>query len=170
MFHVSFARPDLTTFIRLDELGLEVVGQHVEPRHTVLVCRIVEDDSWCRRCGCQGILRDTVTRRLAHEPFGWRPTTLLVTVRRYRCDECGHVWRHTRRGVKYVSVIIDLTPIRDHTGPARLLDMVEGRSKWAFKTWLAARPKAWRDGIEVAAMDGVASRPPPPKSCPTRPR
>jgi hypothetical protein len=28
--------------------------------------------------------RGTVLRLLAHEPFGWRPTTLLVTVRRYR--------------------------------------------------------------------------------------
>ena len=34
-----------------------------------------------------------MTRRLAHEPLGWRPTTLLVTVRRYRCTGCGHVWR-----------------------------------------------------------------------------
>jgi hypothetical protein len=34
-----------------------------------------------------------VTRRLAHEPLGWRPTTLLVTIRRYRCGGCGHVWR-----------------------------------------------------------------------------
>ena len=49
---------------------------------------------------------------------------------------------------------IDLTPIRDDTGPARLLAMVEGRSKQAFKTWLAARPKAWRDAVEVVAMDG----------------
>ena len=65
-----------------------------------------------------------------------------------------HVWRHTRRGDKYVTVIIDLTPIRDGSGPARLLDMVEGRSKQAFKTWLAERPEAWRDGIEVVAMDG----------------
>ena len=144
-------------------------------------------------------------RRLAHEPFGWRPTLLLVTVRRYRCTECGHVWRqdtskaaepraklsrralrwalegivvahltvariaeglavswntandavlaegkraliddpkrfdgvqvigvdehvwrHTRKGDKYVTVVIDLTPVRDDTGPARLLDMVEG--------------------------------------------
>ena len=65
-----------------------------------------------------------------------------------------HVWRHTRRGDKYVTVIIDLTPIRDRTGPARLLDMVEGRSKQAFKTWLAARPQAWRDRVEVVAMDG----------------
>ena len=32
--------------------------------------------------------------------------------------------------------------------------MVEGRSKQVFKTWLAARPRAWRKGIEVVAMDG----------------
>ena len=44
--------------------------------------------------------------------------------------------------------------MRDKTGPSRLLDMVEGRSKQAFKTWLAARPKTWRDGIEVVVMDG----------------
>ena len=35
----------------------------------------------------------TVVRRLAHEPLGWRPTVLEVTVRRYRCTGCGHVWR-----------------------------------------------------------------------------
>jgi len=165
--------------------------------------------------------------------WGWRPTTLLVTVRRYRCTGCGHVWRqdtspaaepraklsrrglrwsleavvcqhltiarvaeglgvswntandavlaegkrvliddpgrfdgvkvigvdehvwrHTRRGDKYVTVIIDLTGIRDGTGPARLLDMVEGRSKQAFKAWLAEREKSWRDAVEVVAMDG----------------
>ena len=41
------------------------------------------------------------------------------------------------------------------TGPARLLDMVEGRSKTAFKAWLAQRPEAWRDGVKVVvAMDG----------------
>jgi transposase len=32
--------------------------------------------------------------------------------------------------------------------------MVQGRSKQAFKTWLAARPQAWRDRVEVVAMDG----------------
>ncbi|TDO48237.1 transposase [Kribbella sp. VKM Ac-2571] len=65
-----------------------------------------------------------------------------------------HVWRHTRRGDKYVTVIIDLTGVRDGTGPARLLDMVEGRSKQAFKQWLAERPQQWRDAVEVVAMDG----------------
>ena len=229
----TFARPDLTTFCRLDALGLEVTGQRLETDRAVLACRVVEADRWCRRCGCEGAPRDSVTRALAHEPFGWRPTTLLVTLCRYRCSGCGHVWRqdiskaaqpraklsvgalrwalvaivcqhltvarvaealgvawntandavlaegkrvliadptrfdgvqvigvdehvwrHTRKGDKYVTVIIDLTPIRDGTGPSRLLDMVEGRSKSAFKTWLAERPKAWRDAVEVVAMDG----------------
>jgi len=233
VLHATFTRPDLTTFTRLDELGLEVIGQHVEARRAVLACRVVAPDDWCHRCGSQGVPRDTVVRRLAHEPFGWRPTTLLVTVRRYRCTGCGHVWRqdtsqaaeprsklsrtalrwalsgivvahltvarvaeglavswntandavlaegkrvlindphrfdgvhvlgvdehvwrHTRHGDKYVTVIIDLTPIRDDTGPARLLDMVEGRSKQAFKTWLASRPQEWRSAVEVVAMDG----------------
>ncbi|WNB85419.1 ISL3 family transposase [Cellulomonas sp. ATA003] len=229
----TFAAPDLTTFCRLDELGLEVTGQRLEPDRAVLSCRVVDPDQWCRRCGCEGTARDTVVRRLAHEPLGWRPTMLLVTVRRYRCTGCGHVWRqdtsraaaaraklsrralrwaleglvvghltvariaealavswntandavlaegqrvliddprrfdgvqvvgvdehvwrHTRRGDKCVTVIIDLTAIRAGTGPARLLDMVEGRSKQAFKQWLTARPTGWRDGIEVVAMDG----------------
>jgi transposase len=65
-----------------------------------------------------------------------------------------HVWRHTRHGDKYVTVIIDLTAVTDRTGPARLLDMVEGRSKQALGTWLAEREESWRAGVEVVAMDG----------------
>ena len=89
----TFTTPDVTTFARLDELGLIAVGQRVEPGRAVLACRVSEPDEWCRRCGCEGFARDSLVRRLAHEPFGWRPTTLLVTVRRYRCIGCGHVWR-----------------------------------------------------------------------------
>lgn len=55
-----------------------------------------------------------------------------------------------------MTVIMDLTPIREKTGPARLLDMVPGRSKQAFKTWLSGRTKAWRDALTVVAMDGFA--------------
>lgn len=95
MHDATFSRPDLTKFCRLDELGLRVVGQRLEPDRAVLACRVEEGelDRRCRRCGAEGAVRDTVTRRLAHEPFGWRPTTLLVSVRRYRCTGCGHVWR-----------------------------------------------------------------------------
>ena len=83
MSDATFACPDLTKFAGLEELGLEVVGQRLEPDRAVLACRVVEPDGWCRLCGCEGVARDTVVRRLAHEPLGWRPTTLLVTVRRY---------------------------------------------------------------------------------------
>ena len=89
----AFASPDLTAFCRLDELGLVVTGQRLEPDRAVLACQVVEPDQWCRRCGCEGRPRDTVVRRLAHEPLGWRPTTLEVVVRRYRCSGCGYVWR-----------------------------------------------------------------------------
>lgn len=229
----AFAPPDLTSFCRLDELGLVVTGQHLAPEGAVLACDVAAADRWCRRCGAEGRVRDTTVRLLAHEPFGWRPTTLAVRVRRYACSGCGHVWRqdlgraaepraklsrralawalhglvvghlpvaqiakalavswntangavlaegrrvliadparfdgvrvlgvdehvwrHTRRGDKYVTVLIDLTPVADRSGPARLLDMVEGRSKQAFAAWLAARPKAWRERVEVVAMDG----------------
>ncbi len=82
-----------------------------------------------------------------------------------------HVWRHTRRGDKYATVIIDLTPVRDGAGPARLLDMVEGRSKAAFKTWLADRDDAFRDAVEVVAMDASpGSRPPLQRRSRTRSR
>ena len=235
MFNATFQSPDLTTFCRLDGLGLEVTGQCLRPDRAILACRVTDPDDWCSRCGCLGVPRDTVTRRLSHEPLGWRRTTLLVSVRRYRCTGCGqvwrqdtskaaqpraklsrrglrwalegivcqhltmarvaeglgvswntannavpaegrrvliddprrfdgvkvigvdeHVWRHTRRGGKYVTVIIDLTPIRDRTGPSRLLDMVEGRSKQVFAAWLKGRPDAWREGVEVVAMDGFS--------------
>lgn len=233
MPNATFDSPDLTTFARLDELGLVAVGQRLSAERAVLECRLAEEDPWCRACGARSTSRGTITRRLAHQSFGHRPTTLLVRIRRYRCDHCGnrwredttaaaperaklsrggmrwalealvidhltiariaaglgvawhtandavlaegqqlliddparfdaarvigvdeHLWRHTRRGDKYVTVIIDLTPARDKTGPARLLDMIPGRSKAAFKAWLKAHPKAWKDRIEVVAMDG----------------
>lgn len=66
-----------------------------------------------------------------------------------------HVWRHTHRGDKDVTVIIDLTPIRDKTSPARLLDMVEGRSKSTFATWVQTRDPLWCHALEVVAMDGL---------------
>ena len=71
--HATFARPDLTTFAGLAELGLEVVGQRVEPDRAVLACRVTEPDQWCRRCGCEGIPRDTVTRRWPTSRSGGGP-------------------------------------------------------------------------------------------------
>ena len=50
---LTFDAPDLTTFARLDELGLVAVGQRVEPDRAVLECRVVagDDDAFCRHCG-----------------------------------------------------------------------------------------------------------------------
>ena len=61
---------------------------------------------------------------------------------------------HTKRGDRYVTVIIDLTTVRHQTGPARLLDVVPGRSKKVLKTWLSQRDQDWRGRVEVVAMDG----------------
>ena len=230
--HAAFDSPDVTTFCKLDNLGLKVVGQHVEPGKAVLMCTVVAPDDRCRRCRSVDTPRDTVVRRLSHAPLGWRPTILRVRVRRYRGRACCHVWRqdttaaaprarlsrgglrwalasivrghvtvaciaeglgvawatangavlaegkraliddparfdrvtvigvdehcrrHTRIGDKSVTAIIDPTPVKKRTGPSRLLDMVEGRSKEVFKTWLDGRPRAWRDSVEVIAMDG----------------
>ena len=250
MSNATFDRPDLSAFTGLDDLGLEVMGQRVGDDRTVLACKVVGEDRWCRQCGGEGVVRDTVVRRLAHVPYGWHPTMLHVSVRRYRCQTCAHVWRqnmsaaadpraklsraavrwalvglvvhhltvariadvlavswntvntailgegqriltgdpdrfegvcvigvdehvwrHTPDGDKYVTVILDLTPIRDRRGPSRLLDMVPGRSKQVFKTWLASRPDTWRERIEIVAMDELpGSKAPPLKSSQTQGR
>ena len=54
----------------------------------------------------------------------------------------------------FVTVITDLTPVLAGHGPARLLDIVPGRSAAAMAGWLAAREQSFRDRIEIVAMDG----------------
>ena len=44
------------------------------PMGATCLTRVVEADEfarWCRRCGCEAAPRDSVSRRLAHEPLGW---------------------------------------------------------------------------------------------------
>ncbi|WP_345572203.1 transposase, partial [Streptomyces plumbiresistens] len=67
-----------------------------------------------------------------------------------------HKWKHVRGQGEpsFVTVLIDLTPVIDGTGPARLLDMIGGRSKHVLKQWMAARDQQFRDRIKVVAMDG----------------
>ena len=77
----------------------------------------------------------------------------LTGVRVIGVDE--HRWAPRRRGADgFVTLIIDLTPVHDHSGPARLLDMVPGRSAAALATWLSNQPPAFREQVEVVAMDG----------------
>lgn len=216
--------PCLDSFCRLDRLGLSVTSQLVEPDHTVLTCIPTTQPGSCPGCRNPGVRHDTVTRRLAHVPYGWKPTILEVLVPRYRCRACRkvwrhpikaaapsmgklsrdaiifavkqividrlsvarvaanlgvgwntcndailaaaqellindpgrlegvttvgvdeHTWRHTRVGDRYVTVVIDLTPTREQTGPSRLLAVLDGRSKKAFKTWLEAQDQTFKD-------------------------
>lgn len=68
-----------------------------------------------------------------------------------------HRWAPRRRGAQgFVTLIIDLTPVQDQTGPARLLDLVEGRSATALAGWLAAQSDDFAHGVRVIAMDGFA--------------
>ena len=39
--------------------------------------------------------------------------------------------------------------------------MIPGRTKAAFKAWLTQRPQAWREAVEVVAMDGFTGSPDP---------
>jgi transposase len=79
----------------------------------------------------------------------------LTGVRVIGVDE--HRWAPRRRGPEgFVTLIIDLTPTHDQTGPARLLDLVAGRSAAALTSWLAAQPASFAAGVEVVAMDGFA--------------
>lgn len=74
MLDATFACPGLPIFCRLDELGLVVTGQRVEPGRAVLACRVMvgEFDDWCTVCGCQGAARDTViTNRSGGVPPRW---------------------------------------------------------------------------------------------------
>jgi transposase len=77
----------------------------------------------------------------------------LAGVRIIGVDE--HRWAPRRRGAEgFVTLIIDLTPTHDQTGPARLLDLVAGRSAAALTSWLATQPADFAAGVEVVAMDG----------------
>ena len=81
-----------------------------------------------------------------------------------------HVWRHTRRGDKYVTVIIDLTPIRDGTGPGAAARHDRRTLQTRLPT-LAGRPAETNGVTEWKSLPWTGfpgSRPPPPKSCPTR--
>ena len=99
MLNATFDNCDLNKFCRLDELGLEAIGQCLEPGRVVLAGQVVKPDDWCHRGGSQGTPRGTVICRFTHEPLGWRPTPLRITVRRYRCAECAHVWRQDTTAV-----------------------------------------------------------------------
>jgi len=81
----------------------------------------------------------------------------LAGVRILGVDE--HVWKHTRRPGEpssMVTVLVDLTPLVDGEGPARLIDMRPGRSAEVLRSWLQQRSEAFRESVQVVTMDGFA--------------
>ena len=126
--------PDLTTFARVDALGLRVEAQQIWPDKAILFCSLVTVDDRCPRCGAGGRVHDQVLRRFTHLPVGRRPTWLSVRVPRFRCDGCGRVWRHSLKTVArprskltraadwwaLCQVVLDHTPI---SGVAAVLDV-----------------------------------------------
>lgn len=53
--------------------------------------------------------RFTVPLDPRQESLGRRHSSLEVTITRYRCVDCRHMWRHTGCADKYVIVAIGLT-------------------------------------------------------------
>ena len=97
----------------------------------------------------------TIAMRTTAELVAAAGADRLAGVRVIGVDE--HRWAPRRIGAEgFVTLIIDLTPVHDHSGPARLLDMVAGRSANVLATWLAAQPVDFVAGVQVVAMDGFA--------------
>jgi transposase-like protein len=172
VLHATFATPDLTVFCRLDELGLQAVGQCLEPDRAVIECRVAEPDPWCRGCGSQALSRGTGTRLLAHEPFGHRPTTLLIRVRRYKCAGCGHSWREditaaaperaklSRRGMRWAleGIVLDhLTVARVAAGLGVSWHTANDAVLAEGKRMLIDDPTRF-DGVRVIGVDDSPAR------------
>jgi len=65
-----------------------------------------------------------------------------------------HIWHHSPKpgkGPKELTGMVDLT--RRDTTPARLLDLVPGRSGKAYADWLSGRGDTFTAGIRTATLD-----------------
>jgi transposase len=113
----------------------------------------------CRRVGEDG---DTVAKVAAGFGVGWQAImnavieyggplvedpARLIGVTRLGVDETAFLAANASHATLFATGIVDMS------GPARLLDVVEGRSGKALSDWVAERDPSWRDAIEVAALD-----------------
>jgi transposase len=65
-------------------------------------------------------------------------------------DETAFLAATATHPTEFATGLVDLTRT---SGPARLLDVVPGRSGAVLSTWLRERDTGWRQGIGVAALD-----------------
>lgn len=63
------------------------------PKGPPLECRLTGSDPRCTPAAVRWAPRGTVSRRLTHIPYGHRPTTLLLRIRRYTCTGCSRFWQ-----------------------------------------------------------------------------
>jgi transposase len=81
------------------------------------------------------------------DPDRLAPTEDAVTA--VGVDETAYLRATATHATTFATGIADLSPGR----PARLLDVVEGRSGTVLADWLAERDAAWRAGITTASLD-----------------
>jgi transposase len=65
-------------------------------------------------------------------------------------DETAYLAATSTHGTEFATGLVDLTRT---DGPARLLDVVPGRSGVVLSAWLRERDLGWRAGVHVAALD-----------------
>jgi transposase len=140
------------------------ISQHIAPRASLTeraraqACRRVgEDDHDVAAVAVEyGVGWHTIMRAVVDHgrPLVDDPAR-LSGVSALGVDETAFLAATSRHHTEFVTGIVDLTghrqgrPLR----PARLLDVVEGRSGTALSDWVSARDQTWRDGITVAALD-----------------
>ena len=116
----------------------------------------------CRRVGEDGASVAAVAREFG---IGWRTAMAavcehgqprvddparLADVDTVGMDATAFQAANARRATSFVTGIVDLTR---GPGPARLLDIVAGRSASALISWINERDSVWRAGITTAALD-----------------
>jgi transposase len=117
----------------------------------------------CRRVGEDGASVAAVAREFG---IGWG--TAMAAVRAYGrpliqdparldaisvlgLDETTFTAATASSSTRFVTGIVDLT--RRRLGPARLLDVIDGRSASSLASWAAQRTPCWRAAVQVAALD-----------------
>ena len=74
----------------------------------------------------------------------------LAGVRALGVDETAFLAANATHPTEFATGLVDLTRT---AGPARLLDIVPGRSGAVLSSWLHGRDESWRAGVRVAALD-----------------
>jgi transposase len=76
--------------------------------------------------------------------------TRLAGVAALGVDETAYLAATATHPTEFATGLVDLTRT---TGPARLLDVVPGRSGGVLSSWLRSRDPGWRADVQVAALD-----------------